>query len=134
MPLTSPDDRPKTRQQQFSQRAFECAKSREKNDHRDEYLRMARQFPALVHQCGLAQAVAFVTAKDNSGLLDDVAQVLGSTKQAFTTQARMASVTEYLRLTRNVFKAAEWLKRFAEALLADDPKTKPRTTAEQGAN
>jgi CRISPR-associated protein Cmr5 len=93
-----------------------------------EYRSFAREFPTLVHQCGLAQAVAFAQAKKEhqADYVNDLAAVLtaaghanvGDVK-ALAGQTRALAVTGYVRLSRDALDAAVWLKRYVEALFED---------------
>jgi len=89
-----------------------------------EYTSFAREFPTLVHTCGLAQAVAFAMAKGGhqKDYVDDIAAVLSAAGHQEITdaeklgnQTRDLPVIPYLRLSRNALAAAVWLKRYAEA-------------------
>jgi len=89
-----------------------------------EYTSFARDFPALVHSCGLAQTLAFALAKEGHQLeyADDLATVLTSagfagvdTARKLTEKTHGVSVAEYLRLSRAGLAAAVWLKRYVEA-------------------
>jgi CRISPR-associated protein Cmr5 len=93
-----------------------------------EYRSFAREFPTLVHQCGLAQAVAFAQAKkEHQGdYVNDLAAVLAAvghanvaSLDALAEQTRALPVDGYLRLSRDALDAAVWLKRYVEALFED---------------
>lgn len=116
MPAPQTAPRITTRQQRFSQAAFQCVSEVPEKEQAD-FKRFAQQFPALVHQCGLAQAIAFADAKKHRRFLKAIAAVIGATDTALSHDSRNAELTEYLRLTRNVMLAAEWLKRSSEALI-----------------
>jgi CRISPR-associated protein Cmr5 len=90
----------------------------------DKYASFAREFPTLVHSCGLAQAVAFALAKGEhqAKYVDDLAAVLGRAGCAQMNDAKQLAqqthglpVAQYLRLSRNALAAAVWLKRYVEA-------------------
>jgi len=90
----------------------------------EKYANFAREFPTLVHSCGLAQAVAFASAKGEhqQEYVDDLAAVLRRAGWEQMADARQLSqeacnqpVTQYLRLSRNVLAAAIWLKHYVEA-------------------
>ena len=95
------------------------------------YQGLCHQFPVFVLQCGLAQAVAFSASKEGTDagiekahrlLLDHFAAVLGfADRAAMVAGVRTASLTEYMRLTRRTLDAAIFFKRFAEALIEDEP-------------
>src|SRR5207237_806230 len=105
------------------------AKKKERPEkYRKEYRSFAREFPTLVHQCGLAQAVAFAQAKKDHRLdyVTDLAAVLttaGYTEivsaEALAGQTRSLPVTAYVRLSRDALDASVWLKRYVEALFEE---------------
>jgi CRISPR-associated protein Cmr5 len=82
----------------------------------------AREFPSLVHSCGLAQAVAFARAKKHETYLQDLAAVLkeighaeAASPEGLERATREHAVPAYVRLSRNALQAAGWLKRYVEA-------------------
>ncbi len=115
-----------TRSQRFSQAAFPCVCGRKKkynNKQFKEFTTFAKKFPALVHTCGLAQAVAFAQAKKEHDYLDDLATVLRAAGHAgiedranLQAEINGCELSTYLRLSRDALHAAEWLKRYVEAL------------------
>ncbi|MDI6871122.1 MAG: type III-B CRISPR module-associated protein Cmr5 [Bacillota bacterium] len=117
-----------TRQQSWSCRAaqavqrVQAAHRRDEKTSEAEYLRFAKGFPALVHNSGLCQALAFALAKKRRGYAEDLAYTLGLSLSAeeLLELSRTASAASYLRLSREVLAASSWLKRYAEALLKDD--------------
>lgn len=118
-----------TRSQKLAQAAFARVAKYGKLD--DDYVSFAKRFPALIHTCGLAQAVAFADAKrkkDKPGggaeyrYLDDLAAVLRGSEQhdipsldILKRQTRELPLSGYLRLSRDAVSAASWLKRYVEA-------------------
>jgi CRISPR-associated protein Cmr5 len=110
-----------TNNQRMSRMAFQRIADRRPNK---EFASFAREFPTLVHSCGLAQAVAFARAKHGhqEQYLRDLAAVLeaaghatlGSVEQ-LATATREHPVSSYLRLSRDALMAAVWLKRHVEA-------------------
>ena len=93
-----------------------------------EYSSFAREFPSLVHSCGLAQAVVFATAKTehHRSYLEDLAAVLQAaghssvkTSDELSQTVRESPVSTYIRLSRNALLAAGWLKRYVEAFKED---------------
>ena len=109
-----------------SQRMAQAAYSRvaDQSSLTDEYRSFAREFPSLVHSCGLAQAVAFARAKggQQQDYVGDLAAVLMAAGHAdvgsiadLEAQTRGSSVGGYLRLSRNALAAAVWIKRYVEA-------------------
>lgn len=119
-----------TRSQRLSQAAFAQVQSQyRKLDKKqfEEYLSFAKKFPALVHTCGLAQAVAFAHAKKETAYVGDLAEVLKNAGHPKITDgeklddcARNLPLNGYLRLSRNAIEAASWLKRYAEAVGEND--------------
>lgn len=112
-----------TLQQRLAQEAYRAVEDRRAAHAGDEYKRVCQTFPALVHNGGLCQAVAFLQSKvsDQRGqvqhYLDDLAGVLGMESSVLAAHSREAEVLAYQRLTQHVLSAATWLKRYAEALL-----------------
>ena len=60
-----------TRSQKLAQAAFACVQNRGAT-----YEPFAKKFPALIHTCGLAQAVAFALAKKETDYIGDLAAVI----------------------------------------------------------
>ena len=118
----------RSKSQSMAQTAFARIVQRKPTN---DYESFARRFPALVHSCGLAQAVQFALAKRDKNKSDggpsmvylaDLAAVLeaaGHTTAAseadLAKQTRDMKVSEYLRLSRDALLAADWLKRYVEA-------------------
>lgn len=108
-----------TRSQKLAREAFARVELRKPGK---DYVTFAKKFPALVHSCGLAQAVAFAHAKGESDYLTDLARVLTEGgHQSVASPSDLAKLTRecataaYLRLTRDTLDAAVWLKRYVEA-------------------
>lgn len=127
-----------TRSQKMAQAAYARVQERSKQSakYRKEYRSFAREFPTLVHQCGLAQAMAFALAKkaQQGDYADDLAAVLKSAghdtgigAKGLAEETRKPGVVHYVRLSRDALDVAVWLKRYVEALF-DDKKT-PETAA-----
>ena len=122
-----------TRSQRLAQAAFRRVSDRKGHKKFDEYTTFAKKFPALIHTCGLAQAVAFAQAKgaskDGRGktpeakYLTDLAMVVLNAAEddnhdasdALAEKARTVDLNVYLRLSRDALEAAGWLKRYVEA-------------------
>src|SRR5262249_51229313 len=118
------------RSQRMAQAAFKGIRQRGQSEekYRKEYRSFAREFPTLVHQCGLAQAVVFAQAKKDHQLdyLNDLAAVLAAVGypdvgagEAIASRTRSLSLAGYVRLSRDALDAAVWLKRYVEALFED---------------
>ena len=119
-----------TKSQRMAQAAYARVKSH--TPVSVEYRSFAREFPTLVHTCGLAQAMAFALAKKDAKQSDngpqysyahDLGQVLGfSNPEQLAKETRDANVSGDLRLSRDALAAAVWLKRYVEALAEDGGK------------
>ncbi|MCX6678865.1 MAG: type III-B CRISPR module-associated protein Cmr5 [Methanothrix sp.] len=113
-----------TKQQDRAQKAYKCLLPERKVG--DEYRQFAKRFPALVHSCGLAQAVAFAQSKDKNVYLDDLASVMDiSSSQELAKVSRTVDLVKYQQTTREAIECATWIKRYAEATeeIASQPKT-----------
>lgn len=107
----------RTRQQLWAEKAYKQVVFMKDTPKEAEYQRVCRSFPALIHTCGLCQALAFAEAKDQTEYLNALSTVLETFKDDLARQSREAPILEYQRLTQNALHAATWLKRYAEALL-----------------
>ena len=132
-----------TRSQRYAQAAFACVqkiandKTANGKTLAEKYQSYARNLPTMILQCGLAQTVAFVQAKQEvdkdkpvdayAHWLADMQTVLENTK--LCQQAREADLSAYMLLTYQALDAAGWLKRYAEALIE-----KPKPDGEKGEN
>lgn len=113
----------RTRSQEWAERAYQQVNGKVNYRDKKEYASFAKSFPALIHTCGLVQALAFADAKDRDDILEDLASVLGTRQEELLAESRQAGVVTYLRLSREALDAAGWIKRYVEALL--DDKTRP---------
>jgi CRISPR-associated protein Cmr5 len=109
-----------TRSQKLARAAYGRIAVRGKLEPED--ISFAKKFPALIHTCGLAQAVAFALAKKETAYIEDLAAVLKesgypdfSSAQVLQKQTHDQPLSGYLRLSRDALDAAGWLKRYVEA-------------------
>lgn len=111
----------KTNSQKMAQAAYQKVTQRRPTE---AFTSFAREFPSLVHSCGLAQAVAFARAKGAHQVeyLSDLAVVLHAAAHPTIKDAeqlaeatRENAVGAYIRLSRDALQAATWLKRYVEA-------------------
>lgn len=112
----------RTRTQHYAEKALEKIEFIRGKDSAKEYKSRSDNFPVMVMQAGLAQAIGFMLAKGNThGLfLDDLAYVLGQQNgKAFQQTVIHADLPEYRRLTRETLNAAGWFKRFGQAYLSE---------------
>ena len=122
------DNSPRTREQVRAAAAHDLI--REIKSGEKDFGRQCLRLPALIHQCGLCQALAFLESKKSNDLLDGLARVVSAPEQdpkkklngqGLAKQARDAGMIEYQWLSREALKSAQWLKRYAEAILKVEP-------------
>lgn len=117
------------RSQKYAQRAFGLIqKVKEENEKVKEYRTLALNFPAMILQSGLAQAIGFLQAKGKEEhllLLAHIAELLGENKDGLHKEILEADLSHYQFLTRQAIEAASGLKRYTQALL-------PKPKDEQG--
>lgn len=100
------------------------------DDYKGKYGGMAMKLPILIRTAGLAQALAFVAARDKQGsettpnldLLRDLAVVLGMKDSAeLAAKSRTAQLRHYMTLTREALAALLWFKRYTQSILNVEP-------------
>jgi CRISPR-associated protein Cmr5 len=97
---------------------------------RKRYGSMAHKLPVLIRTAGLAQAIAFVSARGKDEhilLLSHLNEVLRTTGSLGSGQSldgpgqngrsRAAGIEEYTRLTEESLMALLWFKRYAQSIL-----------------
>lgn len=114
-----------TRSQKLAKAAYAQVSTHTRNGERKpdkEFVRTVKKFPALIHTCGLAQAVAFAMAKKDTEYLEYLAAVINAAEhpeitsaESLDKHARTDGLAGYLRLSRDAINAASWLKRYVEA-------------------
>lgn len=126
-----------TNQQRYAQKAFKQTSAiaeeykkgtKEGDKYRKKYGSMAHKLPLLIRTAGLAQAFAFVQAKDETAytdLLNHLATAVNwpnaATGEQLAAKSRSAHLDNYILLTRRVTAALIWYKRFAESVLDVKP-------------
>ena len=117
------------RSQKYAQHAFSLIqKVKEENEKVKEYRTLALNFPTMILQSGLAQAIGFLQAKGKEEhllLLAHIAELLGENKDSLHKKILEADLSHYQLLTRQAIEAASGLKRYTQALL-------PKPKDEQG--
>lgn len=129
------------RSQKYAQRAFGLIqKVKDSNKQVKEYRTLALNFPTMILQSGLAQAIGFLQAKakgkDKEGkeakgkeehllLLAHIAELLEENENSLHKKILEADLSHYQLLTRQAIDAASSLKRYTQALL-------PKPKDEQG--
>ena len=109
-----------TKEQLMARQAYIQVSARLKNLSEkdfDDYKSFALSFPALIHSCGLVQAVAFAEAKGKNNFLEDLQAVFNEIDDAGTLsiRSREANIMEYMRISRRSISAASWIKRYCQA-------------------
>lgn len=118
---------PHIRSQKYAQRAYGLIqKVKDDNKQVKEYRTLALNFPTMILQSGLAQAIGFLQAKGKEEhllLLAHIAELLGENKDSLHKKILAADLSHYQFLTRQTIEAASSLKRYTQALL---PKPKDK--------
>ena len=90
-----------------------------------KYGAMAHKLPILVYTAGLLQALEFVCSRGEpiqKRLIEHLALTIGQPDTpALMKTVREADLRVYMRLTRQVFAALLWYKRFAQSILKVTP-------------
>lgn len=117
------------RSQKYAQRAYGLIqKVKDDNKQVKEYRTLALNFPTMILQSGLAQAIGFLQAKGKEEhllLLAHIAELLGENKDSLHKKILAADLSHYQLLSRQAIEAASGLKRYTQALL-------PKPKDEQG--
>jgi CRISPR-associated protein, cmr5 family len=117
------------RSQKYAQRAFGLIqKVKDSNKQVKEYRTLVLNFPTMILQSGLAQAIGFLQAKGKEEhllLLAHIAELLGENKDSLHKKILEADLSHYHLLSRQALEAASSLKRYTQALL-------PKPKDEQG--
>ena len=120
---------PHIRSQKYAQRAFGLIQNvKEENKQVKEYRTLALNFPTMILQSGLAQAIGFLQAKGKEEhllLLAHIAELLEENENSLHKKILEADLSHYQLLTRKAIEAASSLKRYTQALL-------PKPKDEQG--
>ena len=122
---------PHIRSQKYAQRAYGLIqKVKDDNKQVKEYRTLALNFPTMILQSGLAQAIGFLQAKGKEEhllLLAHIAELLeeNENKDSLHKKILEADLSHYQLLTRKAIEAASSLKRYTQALL-------PKPKDEQG--
>jgi CRISPR-associated protein Cmr5 len=114
-----------TLDQQYSATAYKQVLAIKEDNEYKKYGAMAHKLPILIHTAGLVQALEFVHSRGKpvqKRLLDHLAiAVIGQGNADTLLQTvRDASLSGYMRLTRQILAALLWYKRFAQSILDVD--------------
>ncbi len=114
----------KIRTQDYAKAAYPLVKGISQEPYETKYRTLALNFPTMIMQSGLSQAVGFLMAKSSSAddeyslLLNHIAQLLGyPDSNILHTVILKSSLGEYQLLTRRSLDATAWIKRYTQALL-----------------
>lgn len=126
----------KIRSKDYAEKAYPLVKKMQadekiKNSEKDKYdeqrklevkyRTLALNFPTMILQSGLVQAVGFLMAKDEAEhqkLASHISRLLGyQAVEDLHKHLLRSDITEYQLLTRKAIDAASWLKRYTQALL-----------------
>lgn len=117
------------RSQKYAQRAYGLIqKVKDDNKQVKEYRTLVLNFPTMILQSGLAQAIGFLQAKGKEEhllLLAHIAELLEENKDGLHKKILEADLSHYQLLSRQALEAASSLKRYTQALL-------PKPKDEQG--
>jgi CRISPR-associated protein Cmr5 len=125
-----PDKSPRTREQVRAATAHDLISRVKAENGAKDFGRQCLRLPSLIHQCGLCQALAFLEAKRFGNVVDGLARVVSAPEHdsnkkldgvTLSKQAREAGMVEYQWLSREALRSAQWLKRYAEAILNIKP-------------
>lgn len=112
---------PHIRSQKYAQRALGLIqKVKEENKKIKEYRTLALNFPTMILQSGLAQAIGFLQAKGKEEhllLLTHIAELLEENESSLHKKILEADLSHYQLLTRKAIEASSSLKRYTQALL-----------------
>jgi CRISPR-associated protein Cmr5 len=109
------------RDQVWAQRASARVSARQPEPWGKKYGIQCLHLPAMIHQCGLCQALTFLEAKakdEHLALLDDLAAALGfGTRAVLVDRARSSALTAYQQMSREALGCSNYFKRYAEAII-----------------
>ncbi|HNC87022.1 MAG TPA: type III-B CRISPR module-associated protein Cmr5 [Agitococcus sp.] len=118
-----------TRDQKYAKAAFPKVSAQKNTAIEKGYRTLALNFPVMVLQSGLAQAVGFLMAKANSQneyavYLNDLASILlNKDAKALHDDIINSPLANYQHLTRQTLEASAWLKRYSQSLLTKKSET-----------
>jgi CRISPR type III-B/RAMP module-associated protein Cmr5 len=128
-----------TKDQERARQAFAATEEVRKWSAREqgEYKSLVLGLPALIHDCGLCQSMAFLRAKNKKHhrrVIGDLClTLLGKDEDQnydrLAKTVRDAELPRYQHLSMEALRVSEYLKRYAEAFL-DAGSAQPGSTAE----
>lgn len=106
------------RTHQYAEAAYPLVEKMQKDLSEAKYRTLALNFPTMIMQSGLAQAIGFLMAKDQSEhkiILGHIQLILK--RPNLHADILKSEIDEYQLLTRKALDATSWLKRYTQALL-----------------
>ncbi len=117
------------RTHKYAKAAYPLIEAVKDSDIESKYRTLALNFPTMIMQSGLMQAIGFLQAKgkpEHQTMLQHMANLLGyhTGEQADIERLENAilssDITKYQLLTRKALNASGWLKRYTQALLKSE--------------
>lgn len=109
------------RTHKYAELAYPLVEKMQQDPFEAKYRTLALNFPTMIMQSGLAQAIGFLMAKDKDEhriFIQHIAQLLKfSNSKDFHSAILKSDITQYQLLTRKSLDATSWLKRYTQALL-----------------
>lgn len=98
--------------------------SKKTPEEKSKYKTVCEKLPILIRTSGLAQALAFASAKAPKekaweSLLEHLKKTLEGRDIVTDSRNPQLQLSEYMKLTRDVLSALLWYKRFSQSLLSN---------------
>lgn len=133
------------RTQKYAEIAYPLVQAVKDSDIEAKYRTLALNFPTMILQSGLAQAIGFLMAKGNKEhkvLLSHIVVLVNQDEtksraddcltqqkavvdlaKSFHDKVVKSNITDYQLYTRKAIEASSWLKRYTQALLKKEGET-----------
>mgnify|MGYP003588951119 CR=1 FL=1 len=110
------------RTQDYAKRAYHLVDNMQGDPQEEKYRTLALNFPTMILQSGLVQAIGFLMAKNKNEhalLLQHIAELLSYQGNVTGLHQNIlkSDLIKYQTLTRQSLDATSWLKRYTQALL-----------------
>lgn len=106
------------RTHRYAEVAFPLVEKLKNDTFEAKYRSLALNFPTMIMQSGLAQAIGFLMAKgkdEHKTILQHIEKILD--RPNLHADILSSNVQQYQLLTRQTLDATAWLKRYTQALL-----------------
>lgn len=106
------------RTHKYAEAAFPLVEKMKKDPFEAKYRTLALNFPTMIMQSGLAQAIGFLMAKgkdEHKIIFQHIQTILK--KPNLHDDILKSNIQQYQILTRQALDATAWLKRYTQALL-----------------